>query len=140
MPFREKSAWLTLAAIALTFTPYFVIVARSPQATGLPDVAQLGLFAKVVMVQALIMVAGHVLLASRTPQEARTPPDERDRAIASRSLTFAYYVLICGMIVVGCVMPFSFTGWKIINAAVFMIVISEIVHYGATVWSYRRQG
>jgi uncharacterized membrane protein len=87
----------------------------------------------------IILSAGHIYLALRRPQEARTPPDERDRAISTRSITAAYYVLIVGMIIVGCVMPFSSGGWRIINAAVFMIVLAELVHYGATVFSYRQQ-
>jgi hypothetical protein len=138
MPYREKTAWLSLAAIAITFTPYFAIVAISPQ-TALPDLRQLGLFATVVISQAVILTVGHIYLALQRPQEARTPPDERDRAISTRSITAAYYVLIVGMIVVGCVMPFSSGGWRIINAAVFMIVLAELVHYGAAVLSYRRQ-
>ena len=138
MPYREKTAWLSLAAIAITFAPYFAIVAISPQ-TALPDLRQLGLFATVVIVQVIVLVVGHIYLAIRGPQEARTAPDERDRAISTRSITAAYYVLIVGMIIVGCVMPFSSGGWKIINAAVFMIVLAELVHYGATVISYRKQ-
>jgi hypothetical protein len=48
-------------------------------------------------------------------------------------------VLIAGMIVVGCVMPFNSSGWTTINAALAMIVAAELVHYGAIVVSYRRQ-
>ncbi len=77
--------------------------------------------------------------AIKSPEEARTPPDERDRAITSRSITFAYYVLIAGMILVGCIMPFNSGGWRIINAALAMIVAAELVHYGVIVVSYRRQ-
>ena len=55
-----------------------------------------------------------------------------------RSISSAYYVLIAGMIVVGCVMPFSASGWSIINAALVMIVAAEVVHYGVVVLSYRR--
>jgi hypothetical protein len=57
----------------------------------------------------------------------------------SRSVTCAYYVLITGMILVGCVMPFNSGGWTIINAAILMIVVAELVHYGTVVFSYRRQ-
>ena len=56
-----------------------------------------------------------------------------------RAISAAYYVLIAGMIVVGCVLPFSATGWSITNAALVMIVAAEVVHYGVVVVSYRRQ-
>ena len=43
------------------------------------------------------------------------------------------------MILVGCFMPFSSTGWTIVNAAIFWIVAAEVVHYGVVVASYRVQ-
>jgi hypothetical protein len=96
VPYREKTAWLALIAMAIT-------------------------------------------LKRTSPQDAGAPPDERDRAIMRRSISFDYYVLIAGMIVVGCIMPFSFTGWAIINAALLMLVVAEVVHYSAVVVSYRSQ-
>jgi hypothetical protein len=140
VPYREKVAWLSLTAMALTFGPYFTLVAtnRHPGAE-LPNLPQLGLFAATVALQALILLIGHLVLRRGSPEEARTPRDERDRAIEHRSITSAYYVLISGMILVGCVMPFSSGGWTIINAAIFMIVVAELVHYGIVVLNYRRQ-
>jgi hypothetical protein len=35
-------------------------------------------------------------------------------------------------------MPFSTSGWHIINAALLALVASEIVRYGVIVVSYRR--
>jgi hypothetical protein len=116
-----------------------VIVATNPPRPDLPNFHQLGLFAAVVIAQVFILVVGHIYLAIRGQQEVRIPPDERDRAIASRSISAAYYLLIAGMIVVGCVMPFTSGGWQIINAGLFMIVLAELVHYGTIVVSYRRQ-
>ncbi|HET6896467.1 MAG TPA: hypothetical protein VFH72_13870 [Candidatus Baltobacteraceae bacterium] len=140
MPYREKTAWLTLIAIALTFGPYFGAVAARGRAVGaVPDLHQLGLFAIAVAAQVIIMAAGFAYFAITSPHDARTPPDERDRAITSRSITFAYYVLIAGMVLVGGIMPFNSSGWAIINAALFMIVAAEVVHYGIIVISYRRQ-
>jgi len=40
----------------------------------------------------------------------RTPLDERDEVITRRSVSWAYYVLVGGMILVGCVMPFESSG------------------------------
>jgi hypothetical protein len=140
LPHREKTAWLTLIAIVVTFGPYFALVSSRGHAAGaMPDLHQLGLFALVVIAQAIILAAGHTILAIVSPADAQAPPDERDRAITSRSITFAYYVLIVGMIVVGCVMPFNSGGWTIINAALAMIVAAEVVHYGVIAISYRRQ-
>jgi hypothetical protein len=140
MPYKEKIAWLSLFAMGITFIPYFALVASGamPQ-RAMPDLRQLALFGGVAIAQALILGAGHLLLRRAAPKEARLPPDERDQAIQGRAVGAAYYVLIGGMIVVGCVMPFTASGWRIVNAALFMIIVAELVHYGVIAASYRRQ-
>lgn len=140
MPYREKTAWLSLLAMLLTFGPYFALTATHILPTEpMPNLRLLGWFALTAIVQMLILGIGHLYLRRSSAQEARLPLDERDQAIMRRSVSSAYYVLIAGMILVGCVMPFSSSGWSIINAALFMIVAAEIVHYGVVVVSYRRQ-
>jgi hypothetical protein len=138
MPYREKTAWLSLIAMAIAFVPYFAITAAHSR-PAVPNLRQLALFAVAAIVQMIILGIGHAYLSHGSPEEARTPPDERDAAIMRRSISFAYYILIGGMILVGCVMPFNSSGWTIINAALVMIVLAEIVHYGVVVVSYRRQ-
>lgn len=140
MPYREKTAWLSLIAMALTFGPYFAIVALMPsQGRTLPDLRQLAFYAVAAIAQAIILAAGRLWLRRRSPEDARMPADERDRAIMRRSINAAYYVLIAGTIVVGCVMPFSSSGWAIVNAAILTIVAAEVVHYTIVVVDYRRQ-
>lgn len=138
MPYREKSAWLSLIAIAVFFIPYFFLSARHPPTT-LPDLGQLWLYGKTVAVQVLILAIGHLALRLSAPADARQPADERDRGIERRSLQLAYYVLISAMMMVGCVMPFFARGWQIVNAAILGIVVTEVVHYGSAALSYRRQ-
>ena len=138
MPHQEKTSWLSLIAIVLTFGPYFAVVANTPP-RPLPDLHMLIWFAMAVVAQIVVQIVGHVWFAVRSPEDASTPADERDHAIQRRSISWAYYVLMVGMILVGCVMPFNSSGWAIINAAIFMIVVAEVVHYGMMVFSYRRQ-
>lgn len=140
MSYREKIAWLSLIAMAVTFGPYFAIVAMGTlPARPLPDIHHLVLFGVAAVVQGLIVGAGYLVVARATDKADRTPPDERDLAITRRSTSFAYYVLILGMIEVGVVMPFNSSGWTIIHAALFMIVAAELVRLGVVVFSYRRQ-
>ena len=140
MPYREKIAWLYLAAIAATFGPYFVLVATNPPpADLLPNLPQLKLLAIAAIAQVVLIGIGHLVLRSLAPEEARLPLDERDHEIRKRSVEWAYYALILGMILVGCVMPFNSGGWKIVNAAIFMIIAAEVVHHGVVAVSYRRQ-
>jgi hypothetical protein len=140
MPYREKTAWLALLAMAVTFGPYFTMVAMRSNATEpMPNLHQLFLFGVTAIVQMLVLGVGHLYLRRGSAEEARLPLDERDQAIMRRSVSYAYYVLIAGMILVGCVMPFNSSGWSIVNAALFMIIAAEVVHYGVVVASYRRQ-
>ena len=140
MPYREKIACISLIAIAVAYGPYFSFVGRSPGPwEPLPHLHPLGLFAQVSIVRMLILGAGYLYLRLGSPQEERPPLDERDRAIEHRAISAAYYVLMAGMILVGCVMPFNSSGWTIINAAIFCIVAAEVVHYSVVVASYRMQ-
>jgi len=126
--------------MAVALVPYFTIVqAWSQSGPSLPNLRQLGLFAVAAIVQMLVLGIGHLYLSRGYSDEARMPPNERDIGIMRRSISSAYYVLIVGMILAGCVMPFNSSGWTIINAALLMIVLAEVVHYGVVVFSYRGQ-
>lgn len=139
MPYREKVAWLTLVAFVVTYLPYFVLTSLDPPLSGvLPNLQQLIRLGVAAAAQMLILGLGHLVLRLRSRQDAREPADERDQTIDRRSTRTAYRLLIAGMIVVGVVMPFTKGGWEIVNAALFAIVIVEVVHHGIAVWSYRR--
>jgi cytochrome b561 len=136
---RERLAWLLLIAIIIPYALYFVLVALQPPETGLlPNLPQLGLLALTATAHVTIQMIGRIWMRSRSPEDARLPADERDQAIERRSTRVAYYILIGGMILVGVVMPFSNGGWKIVNTALFMIVLAEVFHQGVAVWSYRQ--
>src|SRR3546814_4001834 len=74
------------------------------------------LFGGVTVVQAIVVAIVSAVLAIRARREAQAKPDERDRAIARRGASAAYFVLMVGMILVGVVMPFGDPRWKITNA------------------------
>jgi len=140
MPYREKVAWLSLAAILVTYGPYFTLIATGIVPTRpFPDFRQLALFGATTFVQLVILGTGRLILAVSTPREDRTPPDERDLAISRLSTVSAYNLLIGGMILVGVIMPFTSRGWDIVHAALFTIIASEVIRFGVTVFSYRRQ-
>ena len=140
MPYREKIAWLSLIAMAVTFGPYFALAAATGgSGEAPPGLRLLVLFGVAATAQALLLGAGHWYLRRTSPLDARTPPDERDRAIDRRSVALAYHVLIAGMIVVGVVMPFSAGGWSIVNAALLALILAEVVHHACVVTSYRMQ-
>lgn len=139
MPYREKSNLLALAAMLVAYVPYFAIVPVTPSAAEpMPNMRLLSLFAAVSFLRMLVLGAGYLWFRVRTPEDVREKADERDQAIARRSMAVAYYVLIIGMILVGAIMPFTFAGWTIVNAALFAIVLAEIIRCFVAAMSYRR--
>ncbi|HEY7464993.1 MAG TPA: hypothetical protein VH987_11275 [Candidatus Limnocylindria bacterium] len=138
MPHREKLAWLYLIAMAVAFVPYFTYTAMDPPTDALPDMGRLMRLAAALIGQAVVLGIGYLLLWVSNRTEARAPADERDKAIERRALGVAYYVLIAGAVAVGCFLPFTDTGWSIVNSAVGAVLLAEVVHYGVVVWSYRR--
>ena len=141
MAFREKIAWLTLAAMVAAYTAYFSLLAIQfdPAAPELVQtVHMLLLFGSVTIVQLIVVVIASAWLATRARREAQDKPDERDRAIARRGTHVGYFVLMTGTILAGVVMPFNQPRWLIVNASLAAIVVAEAVKYGLIVWSYRR--
>jgi len=139
MPYREKTAWLSLFAMLAAFVPYFALAASRSHWEQMPDLPQLGRFAAATILQVIILVVGNIYLRLASREDAVVPPDERDREIERRAVTWAYYVLMAGMILVGFIMPFTTHGWGVVNSAILVVVAAEAVHYGGIAFSYRTQ-
>ncbi|MBI1406504.1 MAG: hypothetical protein GC145_10305 [Caulobacter sp.] len=140
MPYREKTAWLSLAAMVLTYGPFFALIAAGLfRDAPLPNLKLLALFAATTLTQLAILGAGHLVLRLRSPEDARTPPDEREQAIILRARNLAYFALMTGVILVGIIQPFYAAGWSIVSGSILSIIIAELIGYGAMVVSYRRQ-
>ena len=137
MTYREKTSWLILIAMVLAYTLYFgLTIAGHPAGASL--FAMLWLFGPIAATQAVIVIIGHIYLAIEARKSPRARIDERDRAIAARGARISYYVLMAGTILVGVVMPFSDPPIKIVNTALFAIVLAELAGLLVIVTSYRR--
>lgn len=122
-----------LSTMPVTYAAYFTSVFTIGETTAL---TQIGLFAATTVVQVLVIGTVSAVIAVR--HKGGPKSDERDPLIDQRATRVAYQLLICGMIVVGCLMPFNNSGWRIFRAAVFSIAVSEIVRHGLMVSMYRR--
>lgn len=138
MAFREKIAWVTLAGLCIAYGAYFAVLGPNV-AFGENDLADIfWSFGPVAVAHALITIGGSIAIAITAPRDAKRPADERDRAIARRSDAMGYYALLIGLIFVGVIMPFSEPAFKIINVALAVLVLVEILRQGITLMSYRR--
>ena len=161
MGFHEKSAWACLLGIALVFTPYFVIVFRSPTAF-------VGLFVLAVIVQVIFMTVFHTVNAIMSHSIRKTgdapPRDELDRMIELRAAKISGVIL--GLVVISWCMiamfaapvqeialgkaldgaELSTTQFAIPLANVLLavhvlfagFVMANLVYYGSIVVSYRK--
>ncbi len=104
---------------------------------AIPMLMEFALLTAAAIAQGIFLAIGYLITRAKREPRQRTKPDERDLAIEHRASTTAYYVLIVGMILVGCVMPFTASGWQVARAAVLAIVIAEIIHQALLVRAYR---
>ncbi len=123
MSLAERRAWVGLLSLGPAYLVYFVVL------LGFPDrltsfIDRIALLGAVATCHALLSLGGTIALTLRK-REAGLAEDERDRAIDGRATRTAYFVLIAGMILVGCVLPFNQSGWQIVNVALLALVISE---------------
>lgn len=137
MTYKEKASWLMLVTMVLAYSLYFgLFIAGHPAGTSL--FAMLWLFGTIAATQAVVVIIGCIWLAIEARKLPRARIDERDRGIAARGTAISYHVLLTAMIVVGVVMPFTEPPIKIVNTALFGIVMAELVGLIVVVTSYRR--
>jgi peptidoglycan/LPS O-acetylase OafA/YrhL len=133
MPIKEQFARVWLVTMVLTYAAYFAAVVYVGDTTAWNQIV---MFAVTTIVQVIVIGTASAIMAVR---HKRGPAaDERDQMIDQRATRVAYALLICGMILVGCLMPFNNNGWTIFHAAVLSIAIAEIVRHGLMVAMYRR--
>lgn len=132
---RERFAIVWIVALVTIFAIYFSVLAIL-KATPLSIGEQIALLAGAL--GSLGVVAAGTWLAQRMHRRPGDADDERDRAIEDRASSVAYRVLMVGMLLVGCVMPFGAGGWEIVHAALLAVAVAEIVHYGLIISGYRR--
>ncbi len=138
LSWREKTTALYLASPLLCFGPYFVYLALL-QGQSLPVLDQLLGYGITTLSQLTLLGLGHWWLRRRFAHEARQTADERDLAIDQHATRRAYGILMTGMIITGCVMPFSDPPQAIFQAAVFFLVFSEASRNIMVLWAYQRE-
>lgn len=134
MAWREKTAWITLLAMIATYGAYFSLISQA----HMSPIAMLELFGGLTVALTICVIVVTAVMAVLAGRDARGQPDERDRAVARRGASIAYYVLLVGVISVGVIMPFEEQGWGITNAALLVLVAAEAVRQIVVVASYRR--
>ena len=140
MPYREKIAWLMLIVLPATVAAYVALLLSLIHGRGhdLSESDRAVAFCLLVIAQVVAVGGGRLILRLTSSGDARLPLDERDSAIARRAVSAAYYVLIVGLVFIA-MASWKSAGWGMVNLIVILLTLAELVHYGVTVVSYRRQ-
>jgi hypothetical protein len=135
MPFREKSAWISLLSMSAICGLYFWSAGHTgPRAGAFRFGGLLETIIALVVVQAVLTVAAAIV----TPKEANAPPDEREKLIELKATRFAYSGLAT-TIALACFFgafdpPIVFNT----NALLFFLVMAEVLRSGCQIIQFRR--
>lgn len=143
MSYREKSAWACLLVTLAVWGPFFFTAAfrRSPPLPATQPGFTTGAAALIaaIALTVCLSVAAHVWIALRSQRE---PKDERDVAIASRSLRNAYFVL---MLSLGTILFTPYPLWTVAAAPgstyaalLLSFIAAETTRFLSQVVYYRR--
>lgn len=136
MPFREKSAWITLISVVLTFGSYYGALALGLFHPFSMTSFHLGLTAIIALV--LLQVVLTLIARAQNPRDASVPRDEREQMIEARSHTVGYYVMMVGMILVVAAthvealhgfMTTVYLGVGVMVIAAIAVAVSQIVMF-----------
>ena len=133
LTFQEKSLWLTLLAVVLTYTLYYLNVMPPVEGNMLaPHVFQFMYYMGVMVV---FVAISHIVLVVKQKQE---PVDEREKLIGLKANSVSSYILHTGVfisIVVALLVPGNF--W-FIHTLNFFAVLTEVVNTIQQLRAFRR--
>ncbi|MEP5766357.1 MAG: hypothetical protein ABJ308_17285 [Halieaceae bacterium] len=148
LSFREKSILISMLAQVLIFGNYFAELLGAAAEPGLGAMlsAMIGAIIALIVVEILFHAA--IAIFDRSEAESQ-PADERDRMISGRASVISRFLLSGGVLLVlghllvnGALLESGdvrgVTLFEVANLLLFVFVLSEIVHYGAQLWFYRR--
>jgi hypothetical protein len=95
MPFREKSAWITLITVLLCSGLYFGAFATDRIIRFSISAFHYALVCIILLI--ILQVVLHFLAGYLSPRDARAPLDERERMFEIRARAVGYYVLMTWM-------------------------------------------
>ena len=134
MPFREKSAWVTLTAILLVFALFVLHAPRLSHPRPADFHTLLACIAAFVVIESIAFL----VLRLRYPEDARTPIDEREQLINLKATRLASRFFVIGSILAVMTIHLGASGPVLGYLIVLAFVVAEIVKYVARISYYRR--
>ena len=152
MPFREKTAWISVATTLLIWG-YYCLRAIPALASGSADSGEfVGLFVGCTILSVIVQIVLIIIVSVAAPGDANTPADERERMFALKSERIAYFFLaaivatvaLASPVVIGAspdLFPRDPLGSAVLimgNGILLGLIVAELVRAGAIIVHYRR--
>lgn len=136
--FREKSLWLLLVSLCVTFGIYFVLAL--PTASSQIESADVAAFIGIVVVLVVVQIIGHALLgmASRRELAAKVQSDERDTLVRLKGSQWGSYVLAVGVFCSLGVGVFVAGNFAFVHVLLAFWVLAQATEYATQLVFYRR--
>ena len=139
MPFREKSAWITLISVLLCSGLYFGALLTGRIQRYSMSAFHFALVCIIALV--LLQVVLHVVVALSGPRDVRTQLDERERMFDIRARSIGYHVLMIWLF--GEIVAVHFSAVQKIDVvfiAMLGMVVATVVVALAQIIQFRRGG
>jgi hypothetical protein len=142
MPFREKSAWVSMIATMAVYAVYFAILIPRLAATPGQAPPYVGLLLGCVVSLIVLQIVLHIGIAVARPAEAKLPMDERERLIVLKSDRVAGIVLST---LAACLFLIYLAGPAVMassaimaNAVLLALVLAAVAKYASQIVYFHR--
>jgi hypothetical protein len=125
LTFQEKSLWLTLIAVVLTYLLYYINVMPPIDGKMLPP--HIFQFAYYMGVMVIFIAISHIAIAIKQ-KNTQEPVDEREKLIGLKANSISGYILQVGIfisIIVALIVPGNYWFIHTIN---FFAVLAEVIN------------
>ena len=136
MPFREKSAWISLFATTGVWGVYFWMLWPDLRDGSLHPSA-VGMFIGGVVVLTIIQIVLAITLALTSGKAAEAPMDERERLIDLKGARAGFYALNAAVFCVSALWLLKVSPLVMANGILAAMVVGEVVRSGWIIVGYR---
>ncbi len=136
MAFREKQAWIALAAYGVVFGAYFAVLYLGwDERWGGP--LSVGLLIAAVLALVVVAAALNIIVAILSPKDANAPADERETLIELKTERIASYTLSVGVVCLIGALLMGWNGFLVANLLLASMVLSELVKAASQIAYFR---
>jgi hypothetical protein len=136
MSFREKSAWISLISLLVTFGLFFGAMAHGLIPTHGPRTFDL--FMACIAIFFVLQVVLHMAAAVTTSRDGRAARDEREQMIGLKATRNAYIALVFGALLVPGSQHLGVSAIFAAYLAMLALVLSELVRAVSRIVYFRR--